>query len=79
MLVKRFLVTVIAVLLLILSAAYEWANCHTSPQCENLLDHMVTLEKWILSDNNHVKYYLNSQAGYPGLGTDCQHAASQWS
>ena len=40
---------------------------------------MVSLEKWILSDDNHVKYYLNSQAGYLQLATDVAYGASQWS
>ena len=79
MLVNRCLVIIVSVLVVTLISAYAWANCHQSSSCENVMDHMVSLEKWILPDDNHVRYYLNSQAGYPPLANDVTYGANQWS
>ena len=79
MLVKKCIAIIISVIVVSLIATVAWSDCHNSPSCENLMDHMVSLEKWILSDNNHVRYYLNSQQGYPQLGSDVAYGAAAWS
>ena len=77
MLLKR--VVIVAVLTVLFSSSYVWAHCHNNTSCEDLDADLVTFDKWIEPNDNHVTFLLNSPGGYPLLGTDVRYAASRWS
>ena len=69
---------VVCIILVIATAAMVYAHCHTTADCENVVQHLYMMY-WDTPNGNTAKYYVNpDHPGKPSLTATVNAAATKW-
>ena len=77
---KQFAVIALVIGILGSFAYMVWADCHDTEDCEDLVNHLYSGDKWIEDEGNTVDFYTNpnNDANHPSFVQCVKAAAARW-